>query len=289
VREHYSNQGFNPTSVVRERLEKRLDEVYGPQPPKPSSKPVWLLFAAAVVCLVLESLTRGEGVLIVLAFLFVVAAPALAFGGVCAYRYCKRNLDLGLASLGFLLPAALLAAAVVLGVFAEDLLGTAIPDFFPGVFGVFSLALVPLAAASLFFHLAKTRDTREIVGKRRRLAEIRRYLAGELHRPEPRLEDAWFPYLLAFGLDRQVDRWFKSFGGASSRHGAIHSTSTFGSSAGASGSPSWTGGGGTFGGAGASAGWAAAATGLAAGVAAPSSSSGGGGGSSSGGGGGGGW
>jgi uncharacterized membrane protein YgcG len=288
VQAHYSGKGFDPTAVIRPSLEKRLDQVFGRRPDKPSSKPVWLLFAAAVAALVLEGVTRGESALVVLALLLLTAVPALVFGAILAYRYRKRSLGLGAASLGFLVPLALMTAAIVLGVFAEDLWGLAIRAFFPGIFGILALALAPAAVASLCFHLAATRDAADAVRERRRLAVIRRFLAAELRRPQPRLEDAWFPYLLAFGLDRQVDRWFKSFGGASSAYSTTHSTASFGSSA---GSPSWTGGGGTFGGAGASAGWAAAATGLAAGVATPSSSSGGGGGggSFSGGGGGGGW
>ncbi len=290
VRKRYSKTGFNPTSVIRDRLEKRLDHVFGAPPPSPSSKLVWLLFAAVVVCLGLEGVTRGETALVIVAFLIFTFLPALLVGSFLAYRYRKRNLNLGPASLGFLVPAALLTGAVVLGAFVEDLFGVNIPDFFPGIFGVVALALAPVAVASLFFHLAKARDSKDVIAKRRGLAEIRRHFIRELRRPQPVLEDAWFPYLLAFGLDRQVDGWFKSFGGAASGYHATHSSSSFGSSGGAS---SWTGGGGAFGGAGASAGWAAAATGLAAGVATPSSSSSGGGGfsggGSSGGGGGGGW
>jgi uncharacterized membrane protein YgcG len=286
VQAHYSGKGFDPSAVIRGSLEKRLDRVLGRRPDKPSPRPVWLLFAAAVSALVLEGVTRGDGALIVLAFLLPVTVPLLVVGAVLAYRYRKRNLELGRASLGFLVPLAMATAAIVLGAFAEDLWGAAIPDFFPGFFGVLALGLVPPAMAGLFFHLAATRDTAGAVRERRRLAEIRRHFVEELRRPEPQLEDAWFPYLLAFGLDRQVDRWFASFGG-DGVSGRYHPMAMSGSS----GSPSWTGGGGSFGGAGASGGWAAAATGLAAGVAAPSSSSGGGGGggSFSGGGGAGGW
>jgi len=125
---------------------------------------------------------------------------------------------------------------------------------------------------------------------RKRLVAARRYFAEQLQQPAPRLEDAWFPYLIAFGLDKKMEAWFRSFPAASSGSLMTTVSSTTASGGSASGG-SWTGGGGSFGGAGASASWAAAASGMAAGVAAPGSSSGGGssGGGSSGGGGGGGW
>lgn len=102
------------------------------------------------------------------------------------------------------------------------------------------------------------------------------------------LEDSWYPYLLAYGLGPEVDRWFRAFGGIGQSH---LRTSSFGSSG--SQSTGFTCGGGTFGGAGASASWGAAISSIAGGVPTPGSSGsgggGGGGGGGSGGGGGGGW
>jgi hypothetical protein len=140
-------------------------------------------------------------------------------------------------------------------------------------------------AANSYFNNAHTRDSREAVAGRKKLATIRGWLKRELQRRDPELEDGWLPYLLAFGLAKDVDRWAVS-------HGHHVRTQTSTSPAGGGTSPSWTGGGGTFGAAGATTAWTAAATGLAAGVARPGSSGGGGGGGgggSSGGGGGGGW
>jgi uncharacterized membrane protein YgcG len=134
---------------------------------------------------------------------------------------------------------------------------------------------------------------------RKRLCAVRRFFEEELRKPSPALEDSWFPYAVAFGLEKQVERWFGRFAGASApRSSSQDHSSSSGSSSSSSSTPStWSGGGGSFGGAGATGSWAAAVSGLAAGVAAPSSSSNGGGGgggggggsSSSGGGGGGGW
>jgi hypothetical protein len=147
-----------------------------------------------------------------------------------------------------------------------------------------------VAALNSLLNNARSRETAETIRRRQALAAIRHWFRRELGRPAPALRDEWFPYLLAFGLNADVDRWFRSFGSASGAAGTFtgSSPSSFG---GTGGSGGWTGGGGAFGGAGATSTWAAAATGLAAGVSAPNSSGsgGGGGGGSSGGGGGGGW
>jgi uncharacterized membrane protein YgcG len=158
------------------------------------------------------------------------------------------------------------------------------------------VALTAVAALilNLALNRALTRVSASRLAERRNLTAARAYFAGQLSHPSPRLRDAWYPYLIAFGLDKQMDRWFARFG-PETRDG--DTTTTGGGSAGSAhhggGSGStWTGGGGAFGGAGASGTWAAAAGTMAAGVAVSSSSGsggGGGGGGSSGGGGGGGW
>jgi uncharacterized membrane protein YgcG len=154
------------------------------------------------------------------------------------------------------------------------------------------LALLFVALAKSLFYQARSRENAERIALRRRLATARAWFAHELRAPEPRLKDEWFPYLIAFGLGKHMDRWFAAFGGASHvDHHLPHATASSGTGSGSG----WTGfgGGGGFSGGGASASWAAAAGSMAAGVSAPGSSSsgggGGGGGGSSGGGGGGGW
>jgi uncharacterized membrane protein YgcG len=203
-----------------------------------------------------------------------------------AVDYRRRLSRLGLFAIEFV-PAVLLILAL-----PAILLLRVVPFRF-NTFMLSGLVLLSLAAIGGIFDLAKSRDVGDRLELRRRLTAARDYFARELRRPNPALDDAWFPYLLAFGLGANVDRWFHSFSGTS----GIASSSTFGSSSGSTSSASsssgsgWTGGGGSFGGAGASGAWGVAAAGLAAGVASPSSggSGGGGGGGSSGGGGGGGW
>ena len=127
----------------------------------------------------------------------------------------------------------------------------------------------------------KSRQNRDAIAFRKRLAAGRRFFLTELEKPDPVLRDSWYPWLLSFGLGTQVDLWSTRHSRPSTRSSPWdrRSTSLSSSSPSASsGDPAWTGGGGRSGGAGASATWVAAATGMAAGVAAPSSSGSGGGG-----------
>jgi hypothetical protein len=139
------------------------------------------------------------------------------------------------------------------------------------------------------FALARTPLGPDAFALRKRLAAGRRWLASELRAATPRLDDAWLPWLLAFGLGPAVDRWFGAHGGG--RDLGAGGLGSF-PGGGGGGGGRWTGGGGSFSGGGATGTWAALGA-ISSSIPAPSSSSsgggGGGGGGSSGGGGGGGW
>jgi uncharacterized membrane protein YgcG len=294
VRAHYKSAGFDPAGVIREDLERSLrrhTEVQGETAPPPRKPTLFLGLAAAALFLLdgFPDFTARAPLLaiIVSAMALLLYVPAL----IAAFAWRKRTARLDLASLSFLLPG--------LGIFALCLGAAFFPDLFPyagglilpGVAGCLALALLPVLALTSLLNNARSRETAATIRRRQILGVARGWLSRELRQPSPALRDEWYPYLLAFGLSSQVDRWFHSFGGAAAAARTYTgSPSSFGG--GESGGGGWTGGGGAFGGAGASSTWAAAATGLAAGVAAPSSGGsggGGGGGSSSGGGGGGGW
>jgi uncharacterized membrane protein YgcG len=202
-----------------------------------------------------------------------------------AFAWRKRTAHLDAASLTFLIPGLIVLGIGAGAAFLHDWAPAS--EVAPGLFASLGLALLPLAIWNSLLNNARSRESDGTIRKRRLLAAARTLLEKELQSANPRLKDEWLPYLLAFGLGTNVDRWFRSFGGATTR--GMTTMSTGGS--GSSGGGGWSGGGGSFGGAGATGAWAVAATGLASGVSAPSSSgsSGGGGGSSSGGGGGGGW
>jgi uncharacterized membrane protein YgcG len=175
---------------------------------------------------------------------------------------------------------ALLASFLLLGAMRPSWLAVAsIPVYLYGI-------------CRFLLRIAGSREKPEAMVLRRDLTSARDFFATELNRQQPRLQDAWVPYLIALGLGSDMDRWFRAFGNGST---AIPATmSSGGGSAGGSfggRGQGWSGSGGAFGGAGATGSWAAMSS-MASGVPSPSSSGsggGGGGGSSSGGGGGGGW
>jgi uncharacterized membrane protein YgcG len=286
IKAHYKKKGFDPVSKIREPLQRKVGEMAGrSSAPKIGWKLTSIFAAAGVVLMVLGGIGGPLNIVGALVATCIVVALYVAglFG---AIDYRRRLSNLGLFAVEFI-PAILLILAV------PAILLLRVVGFRFNTFMLSGLVLVSLAAIRSIFNLAKSRDAGDRLQNRRRLTAARDYFARELRRPNPALDDAWFPYVLAFGLGANSDRWFRSFGGQSGIASSSRSTfasssqSTPGSSS-SSGS-GWTGGGGAFGGAGASGTWAVAAAGLAAGVASPGSGGSGGGGGSSGGGGGGGW
>jgi len=277
VRAHYKSSGFNPSSLIAADLKARLaGKGAFSETVKPAGRWRSLLFFAAAVAfgvLTWRHHVAADGPAL---FIFVFSSGfCVAIGLALAKRSAESFVPLG----GFL------AAGIAFVLLPWVIVGRLVRlDFSPPLFAAFTA--MTLMYVSSAFHLAMSRDGAARMEARRRIVTARRWFAMQLRQPHPALEDAWFPWLLALGLGSGVDRWSKSFAGASARTSGGFAGGPSSSSGSGGG---WTGGGGSFGGAGASGSWAAAVGGFAAGVAAPSSSSGGGGGSSSGGGGGGGW
>lgn len=294
IKAHYKTTGFDPVSKIREPLERLIDKTPGDDSAPDIDRKWTVLLALTGVALLVLGATAGAlnilGGLVAGVIVLVLYVPGLA--GAIDYR--RRLSNLGAFSLEFV-PMILL----ILVLPAILLIRTTAFRFHGLMLG--GLVLVSLAAVRSILNLAKSRDAGERLQNRRRLTAARDYFVRELGKPNPALDDAWFPYALAFGLGPDADRWFHSFGGRDD--GMSSSSTTFSSSSGSSSSSSssggsgWTGfGGGASGGGGATGAWAVAATAMAAGVASPSSSSSGGSssggsssGGSSGGGGGGGW
>jgi uncharacterized membrane protein YgcG len=284
IKAHYKGKGFDPVSKIRDPLQKKVADIGKTGgAPKIDWKLTVALAATGVALLILGGFSGPLDIVggTVAGCIILALYTGGSFG---ALDYRRRLSNLGLSAVEFVLPILLILAI-------PAILLLRVIGFRFNTFMLCGLVLVALAAIRSIFNLAKSRDAGDRLENRRRLTAAREYFARELHRPQPALEDAWFPYLLAFGLGVNVDRWFHAFGGksnvGSSFGSSSHSTSTSSSTS----SSGWTGGGGAFGGAGASGTWAVAAAGMAAGVSRPGSSGGGGGGGggSSGGGGGGGW
>jgi uncharacterized membrane protein YgcG len=289
IRKHYESSGFDPASKIRNGLRAKLAQrrEFADRTAGPAWWPAPVLFLLGLAALAWSGIGSNEepGLLVGIGIVHLLLG-GLAAGMAVLYR---SRADRGEAfSLVFLWVPVLLLGLAWLAFRSTEPVSTA---------RVAGVLLLRLAILNLTFALARTREGKTRVARRKALAAARAFFRRELSQPAPRLEDGWFPWVVAFGLTSEADRWFRVHGApdASSGRGSGGASSSSSSRSGASGSASpssWSGGGGSFGGAGASAGWAAAAAGIASGVSAPSSSGGGGGGGgggSSGGGGGGGW
>jgi uncharacterized membrane protein YgcG len=283
IRKRYRDTGFDPAARIRGALEKKAASLAqgSAKPPKYLWVPTAALFFAGIAVLVAACVRRPHETGIAAAGFGIGLAGYLVANGF-AWRYQRLITRPFLHCIPFL--AIISAGAILLD---QQLLQGSGPESTRLLTG---LTLYLLALIVSIFNRARTWDDRELVGLRKDLAATRRFMKRELSRSIPHLDDAWYPYLIAFGLGGSMDRWFRSYGKTAAASG-----SSFGTGGSGDGTGNWSGGGGTFGGAGASASWAAAAGSLAAGVVKPSSSGsgssggGGGGGGSSGGGGGGGW
>lgn len=299
IRAHYKNDGFDPASKIRSELKAQLDALPGAG----RVKRVWLPALATIVVGFVLTMgvpdRPGRALVALVGLLFALGTGVVSagFAALLARRVAART--------GFVLGAVLpltLAAALLALLASGAFEGPGGLLFYrPGAPLLLGLLVVLAGFGLLAGALSRASETSERLAFRRTLVSARDFFRAELARPQPRLRDRWFPYLLAFGLGPNVDRWFRDFGGHAAVDtrsnlaimGGLHTGGGPGSS-GASGS-GWSGGGpqfggGTFAGGGAGGTWSVAAAGMAAGVSAPSSGGGGGsGGASSGGGSGGGW
>lgn len=284
IRTHYASTGFDPAEQIREGIETKLEKLAGwKKKVRRFSPAVDATLIGGAFALAAGSALFGENDIAAAAVGVLGTGLFSLFASLAAVHYSKSIAHLRTAVAA---PSALmLIASAPLFVFCilARSLGLHAPV-------LFALMLWTLAMVKLVFDLLRIRDTPEKIAYRKRIAGARQFFVEQLEREKPELRDEWFPYVLAFGLGSNVDRWFRAFGGTTATRSSGMSSSWSSSSSSSSSSPGWTGGGGAFGGAGASGTWAVAAGAMASGVSAPSSSgSGGGGGSFSGGGGGGGW
>jgi uncharacterized membrane protein YgcG len=290
IRERYKTSGFDPASKIKKGVSELVQRMTGGDASgKPSARPALASFLLAVGLLVAGIITRpDDGPVAIVGAGICLAWYIVTVGFAVAWR--NRVDGLGAAALGFVLPGILLAWALLRILLTGETLA--------GFLTLAGLTALALSCLTSVLNQARSRESAERIALRRRLALARAYFEEQLERRDPGLDDAWFPYLVAFGLGKNMDRWFRAFGpkgGVVGTHVATHHWSS-GSSGSSHSGGGWTGfgGGGGFAGGGASASWVAAAGSMAAGVSAPSSSGsggggGGGGGGSSGGGGGGGW
>jgi uncharacterized membrane protein YgcG len=295
VQKHYRSKGFDPAAVIRPLLNEHVKEVVPPGGARVGRLTGIALFIAGVVLIVWSAYSVPElaGAAVVVAMVSLFLGAILQIPG----WLFRARVDWGLRAAALLLLPALF---VCLGTarFLWRVAGTGeveLPWTMVGALSAFALCI-----ANGSINGMKSRQSIKAIAFRKRLATGRNFFLKELEKPRPNLRDGWYPWLLAFGLGKQVDVWSSHHIGTTTSsstwdHSSSHSSSSS-SSTNTGANTGWSGGGGLSGGAGASGAWAAAAAGMAAGVAAPGSSGSSGSGSSSsssggssGGGGGGGW
>jgi uncharacterized membrane protein YgcG len=285
VRKHYNKTGFDPVEKIRKPLEERVKTLTRPDKngPKFAWLPTFLLFLAAVASTAAVFVYRQNDFRDTLVAMGVTTGIFI-FASIAAYAYKTRITTPRFRFILFLLPLLLMSACLA---------GFALymkPNI--GGLPLAAITVYVLCLCNSIFNNARTSQDAERINLRKTLASGREFMRRELQKSVPHLDDSWYPYLLAYGLGPEVDRWFRAFGGAAGTPSGSLTGGSGSSLSSASSTGVFSGGGGTFGGGGSSGTWAAAAGGMAAGVAAPGSSGssgGGGGGGSSGGGGGGGW
>jgi len=296
IQRHYKKTGFDPAALIRPGLQERAAAIL-----PPGQNPwrvrfvgtILFLLGAVLVWREWSSGYLGTGVAAVLlssTLLFIIVARQLGLRFRAIIHWGPQQ------ALSTLIPVALAigAAALYLWRWADSGVEPASDGFIVGV--------VLLAMSVLFAGVGALKSTqhRAALAFRKTLASGREFFVAELAKERPALRDEWFPWVLAFGLGKQMDDWSAQRESGSTNRSSVGSTSpgSFGSGD-SSASGTWTGfAGGRSGGAGSGASWSTAAASLAAPIAAESSSSSSGGssssssssgGGSSGGGGGGGW
>lgn len=293
IRERYKNAGFNPAIYIRRPIQDALSAMPGAGNTVKLPGlwvPTLTLIVISLLLLVLTARSREADALVALIGMMIALGVSLIARSQ-AWAWRRRVIRPSLHLARVLIPLLAMFGGVGWLLYTSRY---ALSALALATLGVWCVALLHSV-----LNTARSRYTIDRMRLRKRLASARRYLQRELQRADPQLDDSWYPYLLAFGLHRQVARWFRAFGSAAEQHETRTPSMHVGASGGADASSgsSWSGfgGGGAFAGAGATVAFGAAIGGMASGVSAPSSSSSGGGGSSSssggssGGGGGGGW
>jgi Predicted membrane protein (DUF2207) N-terminal domain len=284
VKEHYKKTGFNPVTVIRKELESSVHALFPPvDPPRKFRIDTMIVFAFGLGSLV-GAWYHGY-VIGPVAYMIALGSLILAGLSTLPGNLFRSRVDWGRRrAVLCLIPAALVTVAVLYFLWFKA--GTGVVEI-PSVL-LMSIVALAIGITNTSVNSLKSREDRIGMALRKKLAAARAFFVGQLRHARPALRDDWYPWMLAFGLNKQMGDWSARSEFAPAHDGSLSTAST--SSAGSSNT--WTGfAGGHSGGGGGGATWAAAAGGLAAGVASPSSGGGGGGGGggSSGGGGGGGW
>ncbi len=257
IQRHYSKTGFNPAELIRAGLKARAAEILPPGRAPWSVPFVATILYFAGTALVGRDWQSGRTSTSVAAWFVFGALPLILVARRQGLRF-RANIQWRAQRAFFtLIPAALAigATALYLWRWADSGVEPATNSL---VVGVVMLALSVLVAG---VGALKTTQHRAAVAFRKMLASGREFFVVELAKQRPALRDEWFPWVLAFGLGKQMDDWSAQRASGPSTTGFSgkgSSSSSLGSGDNGS-SGSWTGlAGGRSGGGGGGASWGAA-------------------------------
>lgn len=260
LREAHALTGFDLPRAIRESVLIETEAIAPGSTPSLGIRNIGLFAAAGVILFVTGIVHRPADILMI--FLVAFGSIGAIFLGIAAGSAWRRERR-------FRSAVRLLLPGFLMMLLAEACQRMMVPTDEPsGRFTMYtSLALGFFLAAIYRGVLDHARDGLSLAGVRVReqMRAAREWMRLQLQQEHPLLPDAWAPWLIAFGLQESVERWFKSYGAARASSPPVgeESRSTTSSSSWSderSSAPVFTGGGGRFGGAGATGSWAAAAT-----------------------------
>jgi uncharacterized membrane protein YgcG len=246
LRGHYARTGFHPAAAIAGRLDAAVRGLVGRETAAPLTLGLMGIIITMAVSLLAADVSgdewlRGAGTLATCAF---VASVALAG----AYQWRLRGRPAAV-----WIPAPLVLGAAIAAAAAPTLLD------------LLSSLGATLALMALALRAARWRGGADELENRRNLRAARAFFQRRLAEPGARVEERWIPYLLAFELAHELDRWSVSAPAPPSTAGERPLETRPLSRSTHTGGPSWSPteaafepGGGRFGGAGASGSWASA-------------------------------
>src|SRR5215467_10162556 len=206
VQRHYKDRGFNPAAVIKPELDKQVKQVLPPGNAPVGHMPGIALFVSGLGLLISAAVSDpvyiagmiGSTVALAI-FAALLRIPGWLFRSRIDWRMQAAAL--------LMIPAFCISFAAA--AFIWIVAGT-------GQFELPWAAIAAIAAWALWLSNSsisgmKSRKSADAIAFRKRLAAARSFFMKELKNPRPNLRDSWYPWLLAFGLGKQVDVW-------SSRH-----------------------------------------------------------------------
>ena len=274
VRDHYRDTGFDPAKAIRPQLEAHVLMMYGARdvPSLIGIVPLaWFLVSIALLAIAWYRGDADGDTVLWFCGVGLIAAAAARAGGLLF----RARMDWGRRAALLCFVPALAVAAYSAWLFWSGV-GPGADD--PSLLLQAAVVSLSLWVTYSTIRGSRSRPTRAAIAIRKNLTAARRFFSAELELAQPALRDEWYPWILAFGLGKQVDAWSATRAPATivDRTELRHESEPWSRSTSpspSSSSENWTGfGGGRSGGAGADVSWSLAAAELAGAMSATSAS-----------------